>query len=340
MTAGSIRWGVLSTAKIAREKVAPAIHAAHNGILHAVASRDVGRAQAFARDLEIPTAYGSYDELLADDAIDAVYIPLPTSFHHRWVIKAAEAGKHILCDKPFASDARQAEQMVAACTAASVQLIEGFMYRYDPRHQRVRELLAAGAIGDLRRVRVVFSFLIAPGPANVRLSAELDGGVWGDLGCYCVSISRLYMQQEPTWIQASLEYDDELGVDIDGSAIMGFGPQRRALVDFSFITGAQQCLEVAGTEGRISCHSASSRWRGRGSFASSVAATKRKRSKSCLPSPSIRTWPKLRIWARPSAAKPSRAFPAARRYATCASSTPCAPAPVAAVGFPSHETRR
>ena len=251
MTAGSIRWGVLSTAKIAREKVAPAIHAAHNGVLHAVASRDVGRAQAFARDLEIPTAYGSYDELLADDAIDAVYIPLPTSFHHRWVIKAAEAGKHILCDKPFASDARQAEQMVAACTAASVQLIEGFMYRYDPRHQRVRELLAAGAIGDLRRVRVVFSFLIAPDPANVRLSAELDGGVWGDLGCYCVSISRLYMQQEPTWIQASLEYDDELGVDIDGSAIMGFGPQRRALVDFSFITGAQQCLEVAGTEGRI-----------------------------------------------------------------------------------------
>ena len=256
MTNGRLRWGILSTARIARRAVAPAIHASSNGELRAVASRDPAQARAFATDLEIPIAHKSYADLLADDSIDAVYVPLPTSMHHEWVIAAARAGKHVLVDKPFAVNASEASEMVQVCRNAGVQLIEGFMYRYDRRHTRIRELVADGAIGNLRRVVMAFSFPIDRTQPNVRLSEPLAGGALGDLGTYCVSASRLHMGNEPTRLFARLETDPEFGVDVDGSAIVDFGDNRTAVVDFSFNTAARQHIDLVGDTGIISAQRA------------------------------------------------------------------------------------
>jgi len=246
-----VRWGILSTARIGRRSVGPGIGKARNGVLGAVASRSLDRARGFAAELEIPTAYGSYEELLADSAIDAVYIPLPTSLHHRWVIAAARAGKHVLVDKPFAVDAAEAVEMVAACRQAGVQLIEGFMYRYDPRHARLRELVADGAIGDLRQINTAFCFPIARDPANVRLSSELAGGALGDLGTYCVSVSRLHMGGEPRRLAARMTDDPEFCVDFDGNAMLEFDGGRVATVAFSFKSSRRHFLELVGTEGTL-----------------------------------------------------------------------------------------
>ena len=251
MSTGPIRWGVLSTARIARRSVGPGIGKARNGVLRAVASRSLERARGFAAELEIPTAYGSYDELLADPDIDAVYIPLPTSLHHRWVIAAARAGKHVLVDKPFAVDAAEAVEMVEACREAGVQLLEGFMYRYDPRHARLRELVADGAIGDLRQINTAFCFPITRDPGNVRLSTKLAGGALGDLGTYCVSVSRLHMGGEPRRVMARMTDDPEFGVDFDGNAVLEFDEGRTAMVAFSFLTSRRHFLELVGTEGTL-----------------------------------------------------------------------------------------
>ena len=251
MTRDPIRWGILSTAAIARRAVGPGIHKARNGVLRAVASRSLAQARGFAADLEIPTAYGSYADLLADSEIDAVYIPLPTALHHRWVIAAARAGKHVLVDKPFAVDADEAVEMVDACRQAGVQLIEGFMYRYDPRHARLRALVAEGAIGDLRQINTAFSFPITRNPANVRLSTDLAGGALGDLGTYCVSVSRLHMGGEPQRLTARMTHDPEFGVDFDGTALLEFDQGRAALLAFSFKTSRRHFLELIGTEGAL-----------------------------------------------------------------------------------------
>lgn len=251
MSANPICWGILSAAAIARRSVGPGIRKARNGVLRAVASRSVDRAREFAAALEIPTAYGSYEELLGDPKIDAVYIPLPTSLHHRWVIAAARAGKHVLADKPFAVDAAEAVEMVAACRKAGVQLIEGFMYRYDPRHARLRELVAEGAIGELRQINTAFCFPINRDPANVRLSTELAGGALGDLGTYCVSVSRLHMGGEPRRVMARMTNDPDFGVDFDGNALLEFDEGRVATVAFSFQTSRRHYLELIGTEGSL-----------------------------------------------------------------------------------------
>lgn len=251
MTSDTIRWGILSTARIARRSVGPGIRKARNGELRAVASRSLERARAFAAELEIPRANGSYLALLADPEIDAVYIPLPTSLHHQWVMAAARAGKHVLVDKPFAVDAGEAVAMVEACREAGVQLIEGFMYRYDPRHARLRELVAEGAIGDLRQINTAFCFPITRDPANVRLSTNLAGGALGDLGTYCVSVSRLHMGGEPRRLMARMTNDPEFGVDFDGNALLEFDEGRIATVAFSFQTSRRHFLELIGTEGTL-----------------------------------------------------------------------------------------
>ncbi len=251
MTAGPIRWGILSTAAIARRAVGPAIRLARNGVLRAVGSRSLGRARAFAAELEIPAAHGSYEALLADPTVDAVYVPLPTALHRDWVLAAARAGKHVLVDKPFAVNAAEAAEMAAACRRAGVQLLEGFMYRYDPRHARLRALAADGAIGELRRVVTAFAFPITRNAANVRLSRALAGGALGDLGTYCVSVSRLHLGGEPRRAAARLEVDAEFGVDVDGSALLDFGAGRAAVLDFSFQTARRQSLALVGTAGVI-----------------------------------------------------------------------------------------
>ena len=176
--------------------------------------------------------------------------------HHEWVIAAANAGKHVLVDKPFAVNASEASEMVQVCRSNGVQLIEGFMYRYDPRHARMQELVADGAIGALRRVVMAFSFPMDRTEPNVRLSEPLAGGALGDLGTYCISASRLHMGGEPTRLFAQLETDPAFEVDMDGNAILDFGANQTAIADFSFNTAGRQHIELVGDAGSISAQRA------------------------------------------------------------------------------------
>jgi len=196
----SLRFGILSTARVGRRRVVPAMQQAPNILVRAVASRDARRAQAFAHALSIPKAYGCYEDLLADPEVDAVYIPLPNSLHCQWTVKAAQAGKHVLCEKPLAASAREADEMIAACEANHVLLMEAFMYRFHPQNEHVLGLIQDGAIGPVRMVRAVFTFTI--GSSNIRLDAALAGGSLMDVGCYCVSVARTIVGAEPRAVSA------------------------------------------------------------------------------------------------------------------------------------------
>ncbi len=196
-----LRWGVLSTSNIGRRAVLPAIQRSSNGELVAVASRDADRARAFADELGIPRAYASYEQLLADPEIEAVYIPLPNSMHREWTIKAAQAGKHILCEKPLALNAAECAEMDVAARQHGVLLMEAFMYRFHPQTERVIELIRQGAIGKPRLIKAAFTFRLT-NPANIRLQADLGGGSLMDVGCYCVNVSRTLFGAEPIEVQA------------------------------------------------------------------------------------------------------------------------------------------
>src|SRR3954453_21094958 len=187
--ARAVKWGIISTADINRRLI-PGAHASDKVDLVAVASRDKDRADAYAREWEIERAYGSYDELLADPEIEAVYISLPNTMHAEWSIRSVEAGKHVLCEKPFT---RHPEEVTAAFDAADRAgrlLSEAFMYRHNPQTKRLAELVAEGAIGELRVVRAVFSYSLYD-EENIRLRTDVEGGALMDVGCYCVSGSRL-----------------------------------------------------------------------------------------------------------------------------------------------------
>lgn len=209
--ANKIRWGILSTANIGR-RVIPAIHAAFNSKVSAVASRSLESAQAFADEQNIPQAYGTYEELINDPNIDAIYIPLPNRLHAEWSIKCAEAGKPTLCEKPFASDAPEAQTIVDAFEKHRVLLAEAFMYRFHPQHAKVKEILADGGIGKLQVINSSFSFAIRS-EENIRLSKELAGGSLMDVGCYCVNLMRFMTGEEPESVTASAIIGDTTGVD-------------------------------------------------------------------------------------------------------------------------------
>ncbi len=206
-----IRWGILSTANIGR-RVIPAIHAAHNSEVLAVGSRSLAAARAFAAEQNIPRAYGSYEDLLADSALDAIYLPLPNSMHAEWSIKCAEAGIPTLCEKPFASDAPEAQSIVDAFARHDVLLAEAFMYRFHPQHAKVKEIIAAGGIGDLQLINSSFTFPISD-EANIRLSKPLAGGALMDVGCYCVNLMRFMTGEEPSQVRASARIGATTGVD-------------------------------------------------------------------------------------------------------------------------------
>lgn len=247
---GVVRWGSLSTAKIARNAVVPAAAGADNAEFTAVASRDASTAQSFATDLGLPKHYGGYQQLLDDPDIDAVYNALPNSMHCEWTIKAAEAGKHVLCEKPLSDDEAQAREMASACEENGVLLMEAFMYRFSPRFRRVRELIDGDSIGRALLVRANFSFNLR-GSGNWRLGTGLAGGALADVGCYCVSVSRLIFESDPKGVYSHLEIDPKLGVDMSGVVILEFTEQRRALIDFSFDMGGRQGVEIVGTKGNI-----------------------------------------------------------------------------------------
>lgn len=208
----TVRWGILSTANIGRKKVIPAIQASNNGEVVAVASRSIESAKAFADELNIPEAYGSYEELINADNIDAIYIPLPNNMHAEWSIKCAEAGMPTLCEKPFASDAPEAQTIVDAFEKHDVLLAEAFMYRFHPQHAKVKEIIADGGIGDLMSITSNFTFRLT-NEENIRLSKDLAGGSLMDVGCYCINLMRFMTGEEPESVTASALIGKTTGID-------------------------------------------------------------------------------------------------------------------------------
>jgi D-xylose 1-dehydrogenase (NADP+, D-xylono-1,5-lactone-forming) len=243
-------WGILGVAGIAVRELIPAIQSADGESLLAIASRDPGRASEAARRFGIPRAYGSYGAMLEDPDVETVYIPLPNSLHHEWTIRCAEAGKHVLCDKPLAVTVGQCAEMVAACRQHGVKLMEGFMYRFHPRIQRLGELLASNAIGDVRIVRVAHTGMTrGTRETDFRYRPELGGGATYDNGCYAANLARLILG-EPKRVFAS-GYIGASGVDEQIAAILHFGAGRDALIDCSITLPRRQECEIVGTHGRI-----------------------------------------------------------------------------------------
>jgi predicted dehydrogenase len=244
-----LRFGILSTAKIGRELVIPAIQDAENAVVTAIASRDHARARELADRFSVPHAFGSYEEMLASDVIDAVYIPLPTSQHVEWTIKAADAGKHVLCEKPIALKASEIDDIIAARDRNKVLVSEAFMVTYAPVWRKVRELLQQGAIGKLRHVQGAFTYFNRD-PGNMRNIPELGGGGLPDIGVYPTITTRFVTGAEPARVQASTERDPQFGTDIYSSVRADFGS-----FELSFYISTQlanrQVMVFHGTEGFI-----------------------------------------------------------------------------------------
>lgn len=248
-----VRFGVLGAAGIAKLAVVPAIGKSRNARVAALASRNPDAASEWARAAGIERVHSSYEGLLADPDIDAVYIPLPNSEHARWAIAAAQAGKAVLCEKPLALTAAEAETVVRACKDHGVQLMEGFMYRFHPQHARVRDILASGAIGDVMEVQVHLSvdLMSVTDPTNVRFDPKLGGGALLDMGCYVVHISRSILGAEPESLVARWSIDDAFGVDVAAAAILEFPDRRSAVVSCSFEANGQGFYRVIGRTGLI-----------------------------------------------------------------------------------------
>lgn len=247
-----LRWGIVGCAGIAINAVMPAIQQSSTGSLAAVASRNLEKSREVASRFDVPKAYGSYEELLADEDIDAVYIPLPNHLHKLWAIRAAEAGKHVLCEKPLALTAAEAEEMAAAAAKAGVVLAEAFMYRHHPRWSRIRTILDGGEIGELRAIRGAFTFNNAEDLANIRLKPEWGGGSLYDVGCYPLSAARFLLGQEPEAVTVLAQFSDRHGgVDMMASGLAEFPGGIGLTFDCGMWTEHRQLLEIVGSEGTI-----------------------------------------------------------------------------------------
>ncbi|MEO5821039.1 MAG: Gfo/Idh/MocA family oxidoreductase [Vicinamibacteraceae bacterium] len=244
----TMRWGILGAARINRS-IIPALRAADGHTLEAIASRDADKAAAAAAEWEIPRSVTGYDALLADPDIDAVYIPLPNHLHAEWAVRAAEAGKHVLCEKPLALTVAEVDRITAAAAAANVHVAEAFMYRHHPQTHAVRELVAGGAIGTLRFVRGCFSFTLDR-PGDVRFDSAKGGGALWDVGCYPVSYARAVVGAEPETVQASTVIGPT-HVDMSVAAILRFPGNVLAVVDASFVAPFRTEVEVVGSSGTI-----------------------------------------------------------------------------------------
>lgn len=257
MTTKKLKWGILGCAGIAKRAVIPGLHLSELNEVAAIASRDTENAKKTAEEHNIGTAYGSYEALLADDSIDVIYIPLPNHLHREWTIRAAEAGKHILCEKPLALTQKEAAEMVEACAGAGVLLSEAFMYRYHPRYQMMKELIAAGEIGEIRGIRSAFTFNNAGHKENVRYRKDWGGGSIYDVGCYPINAARLLLGKEPeaVTVQAlfSPEHDD---VDMMASGLVEFDGAVSLTFDCGMWAAFRNPLEVLGTDGLIEVPSA------------------------------------------------------------------------------------
>lgn len=246
----TVRWGIISTADIGMKKVTPAIQRASNSFVAAIASRNAESAMEAAAELGIPTAYDSYEALLADETIDAVYIPLPNDLHAEWTIRAAEAGKHVLCEKPLAMSSTQATEMVDACADAGVLLQEAFMYRHHPSWVEAVRLVRSGAIGTVQAVSAAFSYY-NDDSSNIRNRVENGGGAVMDIGCYPINVARLIFESEPDGVASVVRRDPRMGIDIVTSAVLGFPGGGQASFTCSTRAEDYQRVHILGTDGRI-----------------------------------------------------------------------------------------
>jgi predicted dehydrogenase len=244
-----LRWGVLGAARIARTRVIPAVQQSERGRVVAIASRTRQHAEEIARDTNIGHVFDDYQALLQSDEVDAVYIPLPNSEHHRWVIAAAEAGKHVLCEKPFAINAQQAEEMVAAAQRNNVSLAEAFMYRHHPLIKTLLDLIRDNAIGEVRLVRSTFSYNLTR-EGDIRRNGDLGGGALLDIGCYCVNLARLVAGAEPTSV-AAVAQNGATGVDESFAGALHFPNGVLATFDISMQAMSNTSYELIGTDGKI-----------------------------------------------------------------------------------------
>ena len=244
-----VRWGVLSTARI-NDEVIPAIRAVAEAELCAVASRDLDRAQAYAQQREIPAAYGSYEDLLADPGIDAVYISLPNSFHGEWVEAALAAGKHVLCEKPLTPTAAEAERLFRLAADRGLVLMEAFMYRHHPKVKVVRSLIEDGRIGEVQVIRSWFHFKTENRDEDIRYEPSLAGGALRDVGSYCVSLSTYLMGREPDWVGGHARIASS-GVDEAFAGVLGFDPDTVAVFDCGMFSPLDVGVRVLGTDGRL-----------------------------------------------------------------------------------------
>ena len=244
-----VRWGILGTAKIALAKVIPAMQRSEWCEIAAIASRDLSKAKAAAGELNIPNAYGSYEELLKDDSIEAVYNPLPNNLHVAWTMKAAEAGKHVLCEKPIALTAVEARTLIEVRDRTDVRIQEAFMVRTHPQWLETRRLIHSGRIGSLRSITGFFSYN-NPDPTNIRNQLELGGGALMDIGCYPITISRFMYETEPRRVLGFIERDNANGTDTLTSAVLDF-PNGHSTFTCSTRLAPYQRMIFMGTEGRI-----------------------------------------------------------------------------------------
>ena len=245
-----IRWGVLSTAKIGTKKVIPAMQLGKYCKFTAIASRQLKKAQAAARRLGIEKAYGSYEELLADCDVDAIYLPLPNHLHVPWAIKALKAGKHVLCEKPIGLNAAEAQELLETSRKfPRLKVMEAFMYQHHPQWQWAKKRVFEGKIGELRTIQSFFSYYNSD-PNNIRNKADIGGGGLMDIGCYCISLSRFIFGAEPRRVCGIMEEDPEMKVDRLTSGILEFA---RGTSTFTCATQLvrYQRVNIFGTKGRI-----------------------------------------------------------------------------------------
>ncbi len=242
-------WGALSVSRHFTLRVHPSLAGSQAAHVRAIASRSKEKAEKAAHAMGIAKAYGSYEELLADREVEAVYIALPNNLHAEWVMKAADAGKHVLCEKPFAMNAAEAEKAIRHAEKKGVLVMEAFMYRFHPQWQRARELVRIGEIGEVQAIHAVFSYTNKD-PKNIRNRLETGGGAIQDIGCYAISCCRYLLGSEPRRVAAFIQRDPDFGTDILSSAILDFGAAR------GLFTAATQALplqrvEVLGSAGAI-----------------------------------------------------------------------------------------
>lgn len=246
-----VHWGILSTAKIGRTQVIPAMQNARYAEVMAIASRDAEKAKAVAADLGVPKVYADYETLLADPDIDAIYNPLPNNMHVPYTIKALQAGKHVLCEKPIGMDAAEARQLLEATRQyPHLKVMEAFMYRFHPQWQKARQIVNDGLLGEVRTMHTHFSYF-NDDAGNIRNIPEVGGGALMDIGCYCLSFPRFIKGSEPERVVCLINFDPQMGTDRLTSGMIDFGQGFTATFTCSTQLEPYQRVNIFGTKGRL-----------------------------------------------------------------------------------------